>query len=112
MLDKVVLPAPFSPSSACTSPFRSSSVTRRRAGTASNDLLTSVTVTAGSPTVTVNGPSSATSLASPAATESATNAGDALDCPVDEVRALVVDGLAVREALRARGVDQRPGVGV
>src|SRR5215207_2342101 len=100
-LDSVVLPAPFSPRSAWTSPRRSSSSTSTRAGTPSKLFVMWRATTAGS------------AACPPAAFPgSALDAGHTLDGPVDEVRLLGVERLAVGQPLRSRVVDDRSRVGV
>src|SRR5262245_7474136 len=95
MLDSVVLPAPFSPSSTCTSPARNSRSTSDRAGTPSKlfERCRATTTGAGPPS-------------------SALDAGDTLYGPVDEVRLLGVEGLALRQPLLALVVLDRAGVRV
>src|SRR6266508_5199965 len=112
MFERVVFPAPFSPSSAWTSPFRSSRSTPSRAGAPSKLLLiprartttpsegASAGSRAGSPSV---GIAAGTSLRDPA---------HALDRPVDLVGLLRGEGLAGLQLLGAVGRLQRPGVGV
>src|SRR5262245_54839187 len=104
MLDRVVLPAPFSPSRTWTSPARNSRSTSDRAGTPSKLFETWRAATAG-----VGPPASP---ASPWSEGSAVDAGDTLGGPVDEVGLLGVEGLALRQPLRPLVVGDRAGVRV
>src|SRR4029453_10808560 len=101
MLHSVVFPAPFSPRSACTSPWRNSRSTSRNAQTPSKLFETWRAETAGT----------STPAASPSS-GSAVDAGHTLDGPVDQVGLLVVEALALLQAFRALVVDDRSRVGV
>src|SRR5215212_2979148 len=105
MLHNVVLPAPFSPSRAWTSPRRNSRSTSRSAQTPSKLFETWRAQTAG----TSAGTSTPAAGPSP---ESAVDAGYTLDGPVDQVGLLIVEALPFLQPLRALVVDDRARVGV
>src|ERR671929_221672 len=100
MLDSVVFPAPFSPSSACTSPSAASKSMWSFATTAGNRLVIPRSAIAG-----VEGGAEAP----PSALSALGATDDALDEPVHRVQVLDGHALALRDAQLALLVVQRPG---
>src|SRR5215210_5712610 len=98
MLDSVVLPAPFSPSSACTSPGAASKSTWSLATTAGKRLVTPRSAIAGREGGAEAPPSGLSALG---ATD------DALDEPVHRVQVLDRHALAFRDAQLALLVVKR-----
>src|SRR3954470_4434624 len=105
MFDSVLLPAPFSPSSACTSPSAASKSTPSFATTAGNRFVIPRSVTAG---IDVGGRFRG-SRGSPGAVLSLRASLDPLDEPVHRVELLDVQALTALDAQRAVLVEQRAG---
>src|SRR5258707_12906403 len=95
MLDRVLLPAPFSPSSACTSPAWISRSTSAFATTPGKRLVTPRSVTAGTGAVTLRG-----SLTR--GRSALGGADDALDEPVHSEDVVQAELLALGHAQLAR----------
>src|SRR5215210_2859451 len=102
MLDSVVLPAPFSPSSACTSPTAASKSTRSFASTAGNRFVMPRSSTAGA--VEEKG---GEADASPPAISALGATDHAPDEPVHRVQVLDRQPLALRNAQLALLVVER-----
>src|SRR5919197_3302103 len=106
MFDSVVLPAPFSPSSACTSPAAASKSTWSFASTAGKRFVMPRSATAGAASEGVG----EEAVASPPAVVLALGATDhAPDEPVHRVQVLHGQPLPLRDAKLPLLVVQRPG---
>src|ERR687888_1758363 len=105
MFESVVLPAPFSPSRACTSPSAASKSTRSFATTAGKRFVIPCSATA-EPTA---GDASGEAWTSPLISLALGAADHAPDEPVHRVQVLHGQPLSLRDAEAALLVVQRPG---